>query len=148
LEAFLAGQGYEVVPLRRLATGHFAIDGTAGAIALTLILDTGASHTILDVRRAARFGLVLRQERGRATGLGVSDQPVASAVLRNVTVGPMQWDSLAVSVLDLAHVNQTLQQMRVAPVDGIMGADLLLRRQAIIDYGTTRLYVREGESVR
>jgi hypothetical protein len=142
LGGFLAAQGYRMIPLRRLATGHFAIDGTAGTTSLILIVDTGASHTILDQQRAARFRLVLRQERSRAAGLGVADQQVSSAVLRDVIVGPLQLDSLPVSVLDLSHVNEALRQLRVPPVDGIMGADMLLRKQAIIDYGTTRLYIR------
>jgi hypothetical protein len=142
LDGFLVSQGYQMVPLRRLATGHFAVDGMAGATTLTLILDTGASHTILDRQRSERFRLALREERSRAAGLGVSDQAVATGVLRQVAVGPIRLDSLAVSVLDLGHVNGALRQMRVPPVDGIMGADMLLRKRAVIDYGTTRLYVR------
>jgi predicted aspartyl protease len=143
LTSFLATQGYESLPLRPLATGHFALDGTADAIVLTLIVDTGASHTILDRRRAERFGLVLRQERGRAAGLGTADERVASAVLRNVRLGGLELDSLPVSVLDLAHVNEVLREMRVGAVDGILGADVLHRKQAIIDYGAPRLYIRQ-----
>jgi predicted aspartyl protease len=141
LSGFLAAQGYRTVPLRRLATGHFAIDGMAGATTLTLIVDTGASHTILDRQRAGRFGLVLRRERSRAAGLGVADQEVASGMLRDVEVGPLRFDSLAVSVLDLSHVNQALRGVQVAPVDGILGADLLLRKRAVIDYGAMRLHL-------
>jgi predicted aspartyl protease len=142
LDAFLAAQGYQAVPLRRLATGHFAVDGTAGAQTLTLIVDTGASHTILDRVRAGRFDVVVRQGRGRATGVGAGDQQVAVGVLRRIEIGPLRLDSLEVSVLDLANINQVLRQLRVDPVDGILGADMLLRKRAILDYGAPRLYLR------
>lgn len=144
LAGLLAGQGYHALPMRSLATGHFVVDGSAGGTSFALIVDTGATHTILDRQRARRFRLALREERGRATGLGGADQAVATAVLREVTLGPLHLDSLPVSVLDLAHVNQTLRGAGAGVVDGIIGADLLMRGQAVIDYATTRLYLRDG----
>jgi predicted aspartyl protease len=143
LDEHLAAGGYRMLPLRRLATGHFAVDGTAGAVVLTLIVDTGASHTILDRERARRFDLVVRADGGRAAGLGTVDQPVGTGTLRDVDLGPLHLDSLAVSVLDLSHVNRVLREMEVAPIDGIIGADMLLRKHAIIDYGGPSLYVRD-----
>jgi predicted aspartyl protease len=143
LDGYLAGEGYRALPLRRLATGHFAVDGTSEAVVLTLIVDTGASHTILDQRRAGRFGVTARPAQGRAAGLGTADQAVGAGVLRNVALGTLRFDSLAVSVLDLSHVNRVLAEMDVEPIDGIIGADMLLRKRAIIDYGGPMLYVRD-----
>jgi len=145
LDAYLEGEGYRSLPLRRLATGHFAVDGTAGAVVLTLIVDTGASHTILDRGRAGRFGVIARRAPGRAAGLGTADQAVGAGVLRNVELGTLRFDSLAVSVLDLSHVNRVLEEMDVEAIDGIIGADMLLRKRAIIDYGGPMLYVRDLE---
>jgi len=142
LDEHLAADGYRMLPLRRLATGHFAVDGTAGTVVLTLIVDTGASHTILDRERAHRFDLVVRPDGGRAAGLGTADQPVGTGTLLEVDLGSIRLDSLAVSVLDLSHVNRVLREMDVPPIDGIIGADMLLRKQAIIDYGGPSLYVR------
>ena len=142
LNSFLLGQGYQPVQLHRLATGHFMIAGTADSIPLTFIIDTGASHTILDRNRSDRFAVVLADRNHRASGLGVTGQQVSGGVLSRVSLGPIQLDSLPVAVLDLSHINLALRQMGIEPVDGIIGADMLARKPAVIDYGTLRLYVR------
>jgi hypothetical protein len=142
LEALLAERGYRALPLRRLATGHVAVDGVAGDTPFALIVDTGASHTIVDGERARRFRLVVTERSAEATGVGGGMQSVGTGVLRDVTIGPLRLDSLAVSVLDLGHVNRTLRAQRAGVVDGILGADLLDRREAIFDLGAGRLYLR------
>jgi hypothetical protein len=141
MDALLAAQGYRSLPMRSLATGHFAVDGVADGTPFALIVDTGASHTIVDRQRARRFRLVVTEQRGEATGLGGGGHRVATGVLRDVAMGPLRIDSLPVSVLDLGHINQTLRAQRAGVVDGILGADLLVRKRAIIDYGARRLYL-------
>jgi branched-chain amino acid transport system permease protein len=65
LSSFLASQGYESLPLRPLATGHFALDGTADAIVLTLIVVLVATVPLITspvylnvVARAIVFAIV------------------------------------------------------------------------------------------
>lgn len=135
--------GYTSMPMVRLATGHFSIGGTADSVSLDLIVDTGASHTMIDVQRAGRFDLETEDRGGRATGIGGPAQRVRSGSLGNVAIGPIWFDSLRVTVLDLSQINSVLRGMGNRPVDGIIGADLLLSQQAVIDYGSLTLYFKE-----
>lgn len=142
LEKFMSSRGYTRVPLSRLPTGHFSITGTAGDISLDMILDTGASHTVLDVERAARFGVETEDRGNRATGVGLSSQSVESGRLDDVEIGPVRFDTLRVSVLDLSQVNRVLRGLGNSPVDGIIGADVLMAREAVIDYGMLNVYLK------
>jgi predicted aspartyl protease len=145
LSGLLLDQGYREIPMSRLATGHFTIGGTAGEVSLDLIIDTGASHTMIDTGRAGRFDLALENRGSRATGLGGSSQRVDSGRLEGVSFGAMRFDTLRVAVTDLSHVNELLRTMGNAPVDGIIGADVLMQQRAVIDYGSLNIYFLEEE---
>jgi hypothetical protein len=45
-------------------------------------------------------------------------------------------------LFDLSHVNEALSQQKIKPVDGIIGADVLLKGNAIIDYPNQYLYLK------
>jgi predicted aspartyl protease len=143
LAVFLTRQGYAQVPMVRLPTGHFSLTGTANTIPFDLIIDTGASHTLIDVERARRFDLETEDRGGRATGLGGSGQPVEAGRLDNVEIGALRFESIPVTVLDLSQVNRLLRSMGREPVDGIIGADVLMAQQAVIDYGSLSVYLKE-----
>lgn len=143
LDGFLTERGYVRVPMSRIATGHFTIAGLADTTQITVILDTGASHTVLDRQRAERFKLETVDREGLAAGLGTVTQAVSGGTLTDVRFGPVVFDTLAVAVLDLSHVNQALAMMGVEPIDGIVGADLLLGGDAVIDYASQSLYMRQ-----
>ena len=37
-------------------------------------------------------------------------------------------------MLDLSHVNQSYEQIGLKPIDGVLGSDVLLKYNAVIDY--------------
>lgn len=47
-----------------------------------------------------------------------------------------------IAVLNLQHVNTALQHYKMKPVDGIIGADVLLQGNGIIDYSNRVLYLK------
>ena len=53
------------------------------------------------------------------------------------------WKQLPATFIlfDLSHVNEALSQQKIKPVDGIIGADVLLKGNAIIDYPNLCLYL-------
>jgi hypothetical protein len=45
-------------------------------------------------------------------------------------------------IFDLSHVNEALIQHKSKPVHGIIGADVLLKGKAIVDYANYFLYLQ------
>ena len=62
----LRDQGYVGIPTRRLKSGHYQAMAQVDGQRLSLIIDSGASTSILDNASAVRLGLPLR--RGRTPG--------------------------------------------------------------------------------
>jgi len=50
---------------------------------------------------------------------------------------------LQIVLFDLNHVNEALASQNASPVDGIIGADVLKKSRAIIDYHKKTLYLKE-----
>lgn len=142
INAVLRDQGYVGIPTRRLKSGHYQAMAQVDGQRLSLIIDSGASTSILDNASAVRLGLSLRRSRTRVSGLGAPAQRALSGRLDDVRLGALRLDSLPVVVLDLSHVNQSLRDEGIELADGVIGADLLSEREAVFDFTSGVLYLR------
>jgi clan AA aspartic protease (TIGR02281 family) len=141
LSDFCARAGFVQVSLTRNAIGHLQIDAEIDGRPATLLLDTGASNTVLDGRSAAERGLALASSAETAAGLGTIGQTLSTAVLGQLRLGVWSAREVKVAVIDLSHVNAALASKEARAVDGVLGNDLLLRHAAIIDLAAPALYL-------
>ena len=142
INSVLRDRGYVGIPTRRLKSGHYQAMAQVDGQRLSLIIDSGASTSILDNASAVRLGLSLRRSRTRVSGLGAPAQRALSGRLDDVRIGALRLDSLPVVVLDLSHVNQSLRDEGIELADGVIGADLLAEREAVFDFTSGVLYLR------
>jgi hypothetical protein len=42
----------------------------------------------------------------------------------------------------MSHINTALSEKKINPIDGIIGADVLKKSKAVLDYKTNRLYLK------
>lgn len=112
---------------------------------LRLILDTGASRTVLDHNMlTARFPtLSPKPMEAKTTGLGTSDFPGSSLTLPSLVLGKVRFTKPEVVVLDLSHVNMAYRNLGFKPIHGVLGGDLLKKAGAIIDYRNALLCLQE-----
>ncbi|HXX16323.1 MAG TPA: retropepsin-like aspartic protease [Candidatus Eremiobacteraceae bacterium] len=105
---------------------------------LRFLLDTGCTNTVIDRRVAKRLGLAAR----RAKVLNFDKLiAVESSELPEITFGPEQANNLRVLIEDLRYI-----QTGEAPVDGIIGLDLLRRRNFLVDYAAARIVFDAAET--
>ncbi len=142
MHSLLSDHGYVGIATRRLRSGHYQAAVNAAGHRLLLIVDSGASTSVLDNASAVRLGLNLRRSRARVSGLGAPSQRALRATLEDVRIGSLRLDSIPVVVLDLSHVNQSLQDEGIELADGVIGADLLAQRRAVFDFTNGVLYLR------
>jgi hypothetical protein len=122
---------------------HLLIRGRINKKPARLIIDTGASQSVLDLNRIDRFhnDQAIRQHEMTSTGLGVSD--MKSFVIDEVTLrlGNQLFKGMEFICLNLAHINQSFELIKIKPVDGVLGGDFLLQYKAVIDYGKKQLKI-------
>jgi len=141
LSDLLAGAGYSRIQLERMRTGQMLIDAHLGDAAVTMMLDSGASATVLDSAAAARIGLSAQKPGDTAAGAGgvltTSTADVDNLKLAELNLGPR-----SITIMDFRHVNEQLTALGEVPPDGVLGADVLHALNAVLDYTDPSLYIR------
>jgi hypothetical protein len=144
LPEYLSTAGFRQVPLERNGVGHFEAAGTLDGHPVRLLIDTGAASTVVSLSLARELGLEvvpLGRFGGGAGGaqLEVFQLPGAELKLTGVVPKPK-----ALFAMDLSHVNTALQLKGATPVDGVLGVDVFDRQSAVIDYGSSSLFLKEA----
>jgi len=143
LSAFLESQGYVEIPLRKTATALIEVEAKVNGEDALLYLDTGAGRTVFDVASAERLRLDLRASEAKAAGIGSASHRVQTCVINNLVIGAFQIASMETVVIDLSHVNEARAQIGAAACDGVIGADILADKSAVIDYSSYKLYLKD-----
>lgn len=144
LAAFLRARGYTAVPLTVNAVGHFELVAQVNGQAARLLLDTGASHTVVATPSAARLGLLTSPAGARAGGVGAADHPTETTTIAALELGALTLRDVEAYAFDLSHVNQALAARGGVLIDGALGGDVLRPAAAVIDYAQATLYLRSG----
>ena len=101
-----------------------------------LIIDTGASSTVFDKEKIKKFAAEKEfiSNDKLSTGLGTNSMKSEKTVLKKIIFGELELKKQPVLLLDLSHVNTSYESIGLKPIDGVLGSDLLLKYDAIIDY--------------
>jgi len=142
LKDFLINKGYTKVKLHLTKTNHFEIKVTLNGVKGLFILDTGASNSCVGFEAVEIFKLKAKDSEVKAAGAGATDMTTQISKKNSVKIGKWKKDKIALILFNLTHVNTALINHNSKPVDGIIGADLLKKAKAIIDYKNKDLYLK------
>jgi len=127
---------------------HLFVKGKLAGQPLRLLIDTGASKTVLDKKFLTENfpELKLEQNELPATGAGtntiqteitmISDFFLGSGKKKNSS-SPLQ--NFPVAVLDLSHVNETYSKIGQRPIQGVIGCDLLVHFHVVLNLRKKRM---------
>ncbi|MBK9048813.1 MAG: retropepsin-like domain-containing protein [Bacteroidetes bacterium] len=123
---------------------QLAVTGKIKRKSVNLILDTGASQTVFDINRISAFighGEFEKVE-SLSSGLGTSTMESHLVYVPGFKIGDLEIANEKMVLLDLSHVNQSYEILKLKPVDGVIGGDLLKRYEAIIDDSKNTLVLK------
>ena len=143
LKDFLLKKGYTKIKLHLSKTNHFEIRVTLNGVKGLFILDTGASNSCVGFEAVETFGLKAKDSEIKAAGAGATDMSTQISKKNKLKIGKWKKDKVALILFNLTHVNTALISHNSKPVDGIIGADILKKGKAIIDYEKRELYLKQ-----
>ncbi|MEO1545175.1 MAG: retropepsin-like aspartic protease [Bacteroidota bacterium] len=143
LKKFLFEKHYVSIPLTFTATNHFAITAKVNGVKGRFILDTGASNTCIDMDKQEVFAMKAKSSEIKAAGAGAIDMETQISSGNQIVLGKWKRKRQKIVLFNLVHVNKALSIHDTEPVDGIIGADILKKGKAIIDYDKRRLYLKK-----
>jgi len=138
----LKKKGYKRVKFKISKTQHLLIKGKINGIQGSFILDTGASNSCVDFEGIGTFGLSAADSDTKAAGAGGIGMLTQTSVKNTLKLGRWSTKKLGLVIFDMSHVNEALRQYKAKPVHGIIGADVLMKGKAIIDYHNHCFYLK------
>jgi hypothetical protein len=140
MQSILANEGYHRIKFRKNRCGYLCITGKIDDTPLRLVIDTGSPTTHLD-RKRTEFLLNWRNSRGYSD-VGLSDTSDVFCDVFSIELESFRTGKLLIHNHDLTDVNKIISSYGDEPIDGILGADVLGRSDAVIDYKSCDLYLR------
>lgn len=143
LPSYLSKKGYVKKKMNLTKTNHFKITAKINGIKGTFIVDTGASNTCIDKGLIEQFKLTSEESDTKAAGAGATGMETQLAKDNGLKIGKWKSKNNSIVVFDLSHVNEALTTHGSKPVHGIIGADILKKGKAIIDYKDSLLFLKQ-----
>lgn len=143
LKKVLRKKKYIGIKLKKMITNHLKLTAKINGVKGTFILDTGASYSCIGLNLADDFKLVSKESEVKAAGAGATDMETYISEGNDLKIGKWELAQCDLVLFDLVHVNTALKQHEAGEVQGIIGADVLEKGKAFIDYDKKVLYLRK-----
>lgn len=141
LKKFLVDRSYHSIKLKKTATNHFEIEVKINDKKGLFILDTGASNSCVGFDEIAKFNLTTEESDHKAAGAGTTDIDTQISKKNTMKIGDFSLKKVKLVLLDLSHINNALKKQKAKEINGIIGADILEKGNAVIDYKKKKLYL-------
>jgi len=142
LQQFLLDKDYVKVKLHLTKTNHFEIKASINGKKGLFILDTGASNSCIGFDAVETFKLKVEDSNIKAAGAGALDMKTKTSSKNKVKIGKWKHNKAILVLFNLIHVNTALKSHNSKPVHGIIGADILNKAKAVIDYEKKYIYLK------
>ena len=141
LPDILKKESYKKIKFKVTKTQHLLMKASINGVKGNFILDTGASNSCVGFESIEMFQLKATKSKTKASGAGATGMHTQIAVGNQLQLGNWNCIDFELVIFDLSHVNSALMEHKSKPVHGIIGADILLKGKAIIDYYNHCLYL-------
>lgn len=145
LKKLLEKKKYIKIKLRKIVTNHLELDAEINGVKGRFILDTGASNSCVGLDLIDHFKLQAEESETKAAGAGATDMETQKAENNTLVIGKWKTKKSHLVLFDLTHVNSALTQHKADEVHGIIGADVLEKGKAVIDYDKKVLYLKKAK---
>lgn len=134
-------KGFRPVALRPSTVGHFHVSGTLNGQPVEILIDTGASGTVVDRAWAESQKLPFVALTQTGGGVGGAQLALARIDGANLSLAGVALPGVSVVAIDLGSVAAQLRARGVEPPQVVVGVDVLRRWRAVIDYATNTLWL-------
>lgn len=134
----LAGYGFRRFMMSRTGVGHLLLAGRLDDRPIDIVLDTGAGKTFVELTYCRSEGIAVTDTGRPGHGGNVYTLGDARLTLEGL---PVRSDGIF--ALDMTSTNERLMGRGIDPIRAVIGQDVLRYHQAVIDYGTLALFLKE-----
>ena len=135
---------YTRIQLRINFIGHLEADVTVDDVHTVFLIDTGASNTVIDIDFARKNLMEFAAIDEQGGGVGTSEMALFHSQVALFKINDFEIPSFDLYATDFQHVKESLAKKGItSPCNGVIGADILIHYNAVIDYKKKRLYLKK-----
>ena len=139
--SFLKSIGYISVRLKLLKTNHYLLKACINGVDGKFILDSGASSSCVCLSLESKFKIDSKENKIKASS--ATSNMEDTRLSKNNAIKIRKWRSkISLVSIDMTHINKVSNEKETESVDGIIGADVLKKSKAVIDYESNKLYLK------
>ena len=143
IDKILSRKNYVKIKLKKIATNHLELKAKINGVKGRFILDTGASNSCVGLDLISFFKLDAEESETKAAGAGATGMETQQSKGNTLKIGDWKTNKSHLVLFNLEHVNTALEQHNAKKVHGIIGADILEKGKAFIDYKQHVLYLKK-----
>lgn len=115
---------------------HVLVKGKINGMEANFLIDTGASRSVFDPAVITRFveNPRFKKKPGLTAGVGSSEIESSTFIIQSLSFGDIEIKDYEAVALDLENIHETYQKLKLPPIDGIIGGDLLYHLKATLNY--------------
>ena len=141
LNKFLKESGYMKTNLDFLKTKHYTLEANINGIKGKFIVDTGATNSCICSSLENNFNIITKETIEKASS--ATSEISNTKISKNNTIQIGKWENkINLITFDMSHINHALSEKKIGSVSGIIGADILKKSKAILDYKSNKLYLK------
>lgn len=116
---------------------HIIIKGKINKKDTFLMIDTGASRSVFSIKllnEKTKEDMTMYQNYTSAITLTPDEIPSTSGIIRELQLQELKIQNYEVAFVDMKHINDIYQNNSGKIINGLIGNDLLIKYNAVIDY--------------
>ena len=115
---------------------HLIAEGCINGKTARFVIDTGASRTVFDKDKILNYisNPEFSEKEGISAGIGGTDISSFIFNIEELSFGELKINDYQAVAMDLSNVNDSYAMIKLPPIDGVLGGDLLVKYKAVISY--------------
>jgi hypothetical protein len=119
---------------------HLLVEIVVFGQKLLAVVDTGASRSVFDMNFIKQHIQISEIEESQATTL-FSTTSTIQAIIPELRIGRLRITDYSAVALELEGVNETYESLGHPTIVAILGSDILLKYQSIINFKKLKLFM-------
>ena len=130
------------ISFKILSTNHIIVDAAVNNVNGKFLIDTGASNSCIDLNKSEKFKLNFEKSDEQASSATDKIKDTYISKKNLLLIDNYYINDFDVILFNMKHVIKSLLDKDEIEIDGIIGADILIKYNCCIDFKENKLVIK------
>ena len=130
------------ISFKILSTNHIIIDAKVNNVDGKFLIDTGASNSCIDLNKSEKFKLNYGKSDEQASSATDEIKETYISKKNSLSIDQYYIHDFDIILFNMEHVIKSLFDKDEIEIDGIIGADILIKYNCCIDFKENTLMIK------